>query len=225
VVKPVAVEGGTTFIPGTNGDDTIEVQSADAKGTTLNVLVNGQPAGAFATPGIGILGLKGDDTLTTSGVISRRMYFFGGDGNDTIDVASTIGATVLVGGAGDDTVGGGSGRDILIGAEGADNLDGRDGEDILFGLLLFADDPTRLRAVLNEWARTPTPYEERVDHLLDMRKGGLNGNVYLDDSTAVNDGEVDIMTGGGGRDLWYSSAATQDLLTDPDFEEALVQLD
>ena len=61
---------------------------------------------------------------------------FGQDGNDTIALDETNGAlpaAQLFGGAGNDTLTGGSGADLLFGQTGADILNGGGGNDLLFG--------------------------------------------------------------------------------------------
>jgi len=223
-VQPTIVEGGITFVPGTAGPDTIQIQ-ADDTGKKLTVTVNGTPAGTFATPGLGVLGLGGDDVITTTGPAARTLYLFGGDGNDLIDAGSAVGPTVLVGGTGDDTEFGGAGRDVLVGGAGSDTLDGRAGDDVLVGgLVAFADDPTQLKKMLAEWARTPTAYEDRRDHLLGIVKGGLNGKALLTAGTVADDGSIDALTGGDGRDWLFDQAATPDALADPADDETITSL-
>jgi Ca2+-binding RTX toxin-like protein len=61
---------------------------------------------------------------------------FGQDGNDTIALDETNGAlpaAQLFGGAGNDTLTGGSGADLLFGQTGADILNGGGGNDLVFG--------------------------------------------------------------------------------------------
>jgi Ca2+-binding RTX toxin-like protein len=58
----------------------------------------------------------------------------GGEGDDTVFVASAIEVPVTMrGGAGRDSLIGGGGPDKLIGGEGNDKLAGRGGDDLLFG--------------------------------------------------------------------------------------------
>lgn len=58
----------------------------------------------------------------------------GGEGDDTVSVASTIEVPVTMrGGAGRDTLIGGNGPDKLVGGEGNDRLAGRGGSDVLYG--------------------------------------------------------------------------------------------
>ena len=61
---------------------------------------------------------------------------FGQGGDDTLSLDEANGALPranLFGGAGNDTIMGGSGGDMLFGQSGNDNLQGRGGSDLLFG--------------------------------------------------------------------------------------------
>ena len=87
-----------------------------------NILVNG---GAVAISG-------GTPTVANTAL----MQVFGQGGNDTIALDETNGAlpaAQLFGGAGNDTLTGGSGGDLLFGQAGNDTLLGKGGNDFLFG--------------------------------------------------------------------------------------------
>jgi Ca2+-binding RTX toxin-like protein len=99
-------------------DNTI-VTSRDAAG---NILVNG---GAVAITG-------GRATVANTALIE----VFGQGGNDIITLDESNGAlpaAFLFGGAGNDTLTGGSGNDELFGGSGNDTLIGKGGNDLLFG--------------------------------------------------------------------------------------------
>src|SRR4051812_27099274 len=115
-----------TFFPGSGSlsifddgqDNTVSV-SRDAAG---RILVNN---GAVAITG-------GQPTVANTGVIQ----VFGTAANDTISVDESNGAmpaVQLFGGAGNDTLIGGSGNDELFGGAGNDILEGKGGDDLLFG--------------------------------------------------------------------------------------------
>ena len=77
------------------------------------------------------IGTDGDDVL--NGYISTSKYdineyFYGGDGNDTIN--ANTGDDTIFGGNGDDTVNAGAGNDIINGGKGNDYLKGEAGDDI-----------------------------------------------------------------------------------------------
>jgi Ca2+-binding RTX toxin-like protein len=76
-------------------------------------------------------GAKDDKFLGAKGSDSYLLH--GGDGNDTLDAANSLGAMTLMGGAGNDSIKGGKGNDFLSGGAGQDSLFGQDGHDILVG--------------------------------------------------------------------------------------------
>src|SRR5205823_4580359 len=105
---------GVVRVGGTAGGDVISsVRSKDRK--SLVVQVNGATAGTFAL----------------SAVREIRVWARGGD--DRIDVSDPGIASVLNGGAGNDTLIGGRANDFLFGGTGADSLDGAEGNDFLVG--------------------------------------------------------------------------------------------
>ncbi|TAK77282.1 MAG: calcium-binding protein [Aquabacterium sp.] len=109
---------GTVTVFGDNLDNDTTV-SRDAAG---RLLVNG---GAVALQG-------GTATVANTGLIQ----VFGQGGNDVITLNEANGALPhanLFGGAGNDTITGGSGADLLFGQTGNDVLLGKGGADFLFG--------------------------------------------------------------------------------------------
>src|SRR5215218_2930890 len=109
---------GTLFVFGDSLDNAITV-SRNAAGT---ILVNG---GAVAVVG-------GTPTVANT----SQIEVFGQGGNDSITINEANGAlpaALLFGGAGNDTLTGGSGADQLFGQDGNDVLLGRGGADFLFG--------------------------------------------------------------------------------------------
>src|SRR5215217_4905821 len=123
-MTPMAIR--CTFLPGSqllsvfddSRDNNISV-SRNAAGT---ILVNG---GAVAVVG-------GTPTVANTSLIQ----VFGTGGNDVIALNEANGALPaadLFGGAGNDTLTGGSGADMLFGQSGNDTLLGKGGNDLLFG--------------------------------------------------------------------------------------------
>ena len=109
---------GILTVIGDELDNNIEL-SHDAAGT---IRVN-----AGAVPVLG-----GTPTVTNTSL----MQIFGLGGNDMLSLDETNGALPqanIFGGAGDDTLIGGSAADMLFGQEGNDSLLGRGGADLLFG--------------------------------------------------------------------------------------------
>jgi Ca2+-binding RTX toxin-like protein len=109
---------GTLSVFGDSLNNSITI-SRDAAG---KILVNG---GAVAVTG-------GTPTVANTALI--RVFGQGGDDVITLNEASgALPATHLFGGAGNDTLTGGSGGDQLFGQAGNDTLLGRGGFDLLFG--------------------------------------------------------------------------------------------
>jgi Ca2+-binding RTX toxin-like protein len=109
---------GALTVFGDANNNTIVI-SRDAAG---KILVNG---GAVAVVG-------GTATVANT----AQIQVFGQGGNDTITLSEANGAlpaTRLFGGAGNDTLTGGSGADQLFGQSGNDALLGKGGPDLLFG--------------------------------------------------------------------------------------------
>lgn len=110
-------------------------------GTTLSVIGDAQDnnivlsrnaAGAILVNG-GAVPIKGGSPSVAN---TSLIQVFGQGGNDRIELDEANGAlpmSNLFGGAGDDTLIGGSSRDLLFGQAGQDNLQGKGGGDFLFG--------------------------------------------------------------------------------------------
>jgi uncharacterized delta-60 repeat protein len=181
-------------VGGTSAGDTIRFRRVES--ATIQVLINGSLEGSFAIP--------------------DQVMAYGGAGDDTITVDDTIDrSAILLGGTGNDTLGGGAGRDIHIGGDGADRLDARGGEDVLVaGTTAHDADSTALCQLLEEWRRTDLPtttsYAQRIDHL--MNGGGLNGAILFNDVTVFDDLDADSVSGSAGTDWFLYSTA--DVLVD-----------
>src|SRR5215813_13165010 len=127
---------GLLSVFGDSLDDTI-VMSRDAAG---QILVNGGTvpiAGGQATVAntalIQVFGQGGNDTITldeSNGALPAAQLF-GGAGNDTLTGGS--GGDMLFGQSGNDTLLGKGGNDFLFGGAGNDTLTGGDGDDQMFG--------------------------------------------------------------------------------------------
>src|SRR5262249_59220815 len=109
---------------------------------------------------------------------------------------------------------GGAGRDILIGRGGADQLFGQAGDDILIGGSTAHDlAPARLEDLMMEWGRINLPgppqvkYDTRVNDLLGVTPGGLNGTTTLTLSQVTDDGVADSLDGGSELDWFFRLGA------------------
>src|SRR4051812_4557275 len=97
-----------------------------------NITVSRDAAGKLLVNGGAVKVLGGTPTVANTSLIQG----FGQGGNDTITLNETNGALPranLFGGAGNDTITGGSGNDMLFGQSGNDTLLGKGGFDLLFG--------------------------------------------------------------------------------------------
>lgn len=161
--------------------------------------------GADRTFGLGgndlIFGLFGDDVIYSGpgndillGGFGNDLLF-GGSGNDVL--FGSFGSDGLLGGSGDDGLFGGFGDDVLIGGLGSDLLRGGFGSDLLIGGETVHDDSeAAVSAIRNRWSSGS--YRSRVS---DLRSGNVVPR--LDASTVVDDGAVDSLFGGLGRDWFF----------------------
>ncbi len=203
---------GTLTVGGTSANDRITMQPIDAAGQ-IRVTINGTVAGTFAAPPrIVAEGYAGDDVIElldnrikgTTYTIGARAFLFGGAGNDILDGSEATGPLILVGGAGNDQLYGGSGRDLLIGGAGSDTLFGGAGEDILIGgATIYDTNVTLLGVLVDEWVRTDVSYTNRVNHLNGTASGGSNGTTLLNSSTVLNDGGANDDLWGEGDNDWF----------------------
>src|SRR5438445_5905614 len=120
-----------------DGVDNTIVTSRDAAGQLFvnggAVPINGGQATVANTVMIQVFGQGGNDTISldeSNGALPAAQLF-GGAGNDTLTGGS--GADQLFGGAGNDTLLGKGGNDLLFGGAGNDTLIGGDGDDQVFG--------------------------------------------------------------------------------------------
>jgi Ca2+-binding RTX toxin-like protein len=126
------VTSGVVSVFGNDAPNTITI-SRDPAG---NILSNGVPipgATVANTALIRVFGRGGDDVITlneANGALPAAMLF-GGAGNDTLTGGS--GNDLLFGGIGNDTLLGKGGFDFLFGGAGNDTLTGGDADDQVFG--------------------------------------------------------------------------------------------
>lgn len=186
------VLAGTVTLDGQGGTDTLDYSSS-LMGVRVNLAAGTATGAAGGVSGIeNVTGGQADDILV---------------GNDVANVLR-----------------GHHGQDILIGRAGADQLLGESGDDILIGDSTAHDlIPARLEDIMAEWGRTdlpgppPTKYDTRVNHLLGVLPGGLNGSTTLTLSQVTADGVVDILEGGSALDWFFTSGV--DSILDPQWNE------
>ncbi|OZA34127.1 MAG: hypothetical protein B7X92_10655 [Novosphingobium sp. 17-62-9] len=133
-------------------------------------------------------------------------YLFGTGETDTIDGGG--GADRLIGDWGNDTLSGEAGDDLIDGGEGADTLFGGDGNDV------FGDSPS---AYLDLRVNRPVSAVGN-DSAANYRAQSDRGD--------FNDGQIDVMTGGGGADIYYleynGNNETVDIVTDFDVTQDVI---
>jgi uncharacterized delta-60 repeat protein len=224
-VAAAALQGNDLVVGGTTGADSIVLRPADANGN-ITVSIDGSAVGTYQpTDQIVVYAQAGDDSvqLESLKVRNRTVYLtvpaviFGGDGNDRINAGGSSAANVLVGGAGNDTLGAGNGQDVLIGGLGADVLRGGGGSDLLIGATTdFDANLTPLTALRAEWGRTDLGYADRVNQVSGSTSGGVNGPYDLNAQTVHDDAAVDQLTGGSGTDWFFAltGGTFQDVLVD-----------
>ncbi len=127
---------GILKIEGTDAADQIIVRQINGRISVDNqkITYNGVKVDSVASSlvsDIYIYGNGGDDTLRADGSIIKRVFLFGGAGNDTLFGGN--GRNILYGNDGNDTLIGGGGSDLLYGGAGNDRLFGKGGNDMLFG--------------------------------------------------------------------------------------------
>ncbi len=211
------LQGGDLVVGGSTGDDVIVLRPADAA-AAVQVTWNGVDLGAFNPTGkVLVYGGDGNDTIQLAALpgdpeavpFTRTAMLFGGEGNDTLDASGATGTVVLVGGAGNDTLQGGAGRNLLFGGAGADVLRGGSGDDLLVGGATAHDNNVvALDALLAEWSRTDADYETRIAHLNGTQAGGLNASAVLDGTTVSDDGVADDVWGAEGQDWFVLAVGT-----------------
>ncbi len=226
--KKMLVVGGTT------NDDKIEI---NLDGSKLKVKINDTEVGSFDSAGsssqpaiakIVVYGQAGDDQILIGSTVTQLSILYGDAGNDKLQGNNSN--NVLIGGDGDDVLIGGSGRDVLLGGFGKDKLDGKGGEDILLaGSSAYEGNLKALCAVMAEWNSTTRDYSTRVKDLSDGSGSSarLNDGYFLNDHTVVDDGQRDTLTGGAGRDWFFSNqdGGVKDTIVDARNNERIVDID
>jgi hypothetical protein len=163
----------------------------------------GLSAGANNGVTVTLAGTSVGNFVPTNGSPFALLALFGGMEYDTIDARALSISTVLVGGSGNDTLYGGSGRNLLIGGTDADTLyAGSAGDILIAGNTTYDTNPTALAYLMAEWSRTDADYATRIGHLNGSIGGGQNGSYLLNATTVFDDSAIDALYGGAGLD-WF----------------------
>lgn len=140
-----ALLDGIWTVRGTAAADAIKLDRDPAQPAALRAFINNQLVGTVALDQVKSIRVEagaGNDTVRideANGAITLPTFILGGTGDDTLDGGS--GRDWLYGGIGDDTLNGGSGDDVLvgngsvnaIGGSDRDTLDGGPGNNRLYG--------------------------------------------------------------------------------------------
>ena len=146
-----------------------------------------------------IVGSAGNDVISGDHVPSRTTQ-----SNDTITGGS--GNDQLFGRIGNDLLIGSSGNDQIFGGSGSDRINGGSGDDQIFGGIVDGD-------------RSFNPGPDERDVLIggsgnDFIDGGEGNDVILGtNARAAGAGEIDLLTGGGGRDTFVLGSRTKAFYT------------
>ncbi|HYP07378.1 MAG TPA: hypothetical protein VER03_14190, partial [Bryobacteraceae bacterium] len=130
--KAIEGEDDLISIKAVTGTFASGVLSAFGDGLDNNIVFSRDAAGKLLLNGGAVKIAGGTATVANTSLIQA----FGQGGNDVITISETNGALPranLFGGAGNDTLTGGSGGDMLFGQAGNDTLLGKGGVDFLFG--------------------------------------------------------------------------------------------
>jgi FG-GAP-like repeat/RTX calcium-binding nonapeptide repeat (4 copies) len=220
------------FVTNTTGNDSIILSPGPGNGLNFSyngiALGNATPSGSLPFSHLIVYGSAGANVIRLTGGLAVPAILFGGGGGDTLDAAGSTVANVLVGGAGNDALSGGSGNDILIGGLGSDLLHGNGGDDILIGGTTSYDtNLAALCAVSREWGRSDVSYSGRINHLKGGA-GGLNGSYVLTTATVFDDGVTDNLYGDTGSDWFFArisgSSWHKDRVQDRSSTEVLTSL-
>ena len=117
------IEGtdGTVYLHGSDDDNAILLEESDESGVAIQL--DSIDWGVVDSPTALVIQLHGgNDSVTTSPLISLPLTAYGGEGEDWI-----------LGGAGDDVLYGGADGDALFGGCGEDTLYGQEGDDLVSG--------------------------------------------------------------------------------------------
>ena len=99
-----SLSAGTLAVTGTIGNDKLTVTEANGRLTVPGVMI--QYSGVLYN--------------SIPAAWAGRVYVFGSDGNDTIDVHTVTRKATIIGGRGNDTITGGAGNDDLYGRDDTD---------------------------------------------------------------------------------------------------------
>jgi hypothetical protein len=173
--------GGDLIVVGTTGKDKIDISKDDHLVNGVKVKVNDVNLGSFSMGAGGwivVASSLGDDSVEVHDDVKFNAALYGGPGNDHLNGGGAV--NILVGCDGNDELHSGKLDDLLIGGLGADKLDGGEADDILVAGIVVSGGVE----------------DVNFAHLV-----AIQGGAFF---TAMDDGAVDEVHGGGGDgDIFY----------------------
>jgi uncharacterized delta-60 repeat protein len=227
-----AYPGKTMLLVGGSGSNN-DLITVTTQSSAIRVNVNGVNAPLVATTGrVVVYGNDGNDLIQVSSSVKVPVELYGGAGIDALKGSS--GNDIIIGGDGIDLLVGGSGRDLLIGdgpfdiekTGSIDRIVGDADDDILIGgYFLGSEDRPSLKAVMDVWGDTALTYPQRVAIL------SASGGLLVSDaglfSTVFDDNVIDVLTGDSGRDWFFANVDNghRDFITDLKANEFVNDID
>jgi Ca2+-binding RTX toxin-like protein len=203
--NPVDPTRRDVLVAATGGNDEIQVIRV---GRTVQILINGQDQGSFASQSTGnivVSGGEGDNMLILTRV-NVPVLFNGGDGDDELGGGKK--GDIVIGGPGNDTLNGGAGRDIIIGGDGADTITGLGASDIhIAGTTIYDADTVENRAALNELLGELArggQYSAKLNTFISAQGVGTSGVRLAANTRVFNDNAVDMLIGGGSAEFFVA---------------------
>ncbi len=210
------------LINGTANSDAIIVQPVPGQPEQVRVVFPGLLLGPYAATAfdrIEIFALAGNDSVAVDAAITQPATIHGGAGYDSISGGS--GDDVIYGDADIDTISGNAGNDVILGGDGIDYLYGNLGNDVLIGGggidWLSGNEGDDL---LIGGSTTHDNNFAALQAIAIIWKGPgtfesrtASASAYLNSSTVINDGVADYAYGNAGRD-WMIDYALLDYFFD-----------
>jgi PKD repeat protein len=190
-VASSGVIGGVLYVGGGTGNDNIIINKNGNVGTI--VTINGVAVPNFTGGRVVIFGGNGADHISVGSSANVAVEIHGGAGDDTLDGGSLD--DILVGDGGNDQIFGGNGRDIAIGGTGADSLFGEVNDDVLVsGSTAIDNDSAALAAAMNAWVASRSV------------------SAFSGAGVITTDGDIDVLSGKQGSDTYFFG--TEDIILD-----------
>ncbi|MFU7559501.1 calcium-binding protein [Stieleria sp. JC731] len=121
-----------TLIGGSN-EDQVEIYGTDHSDTLTVDAIADTPGTFRVTSSLANFQFSLPTNALERDIETIRISGLGGDDNIRVNGTLNVGAVVIDGGEGDDTIEGSDAKDIIYGGGGADYLFGREGDDVIYG--------------------------------------------------------------------------------------------